>query len=328
VIYRALIFVISNYAYQIRVNNMSLNDEMKNNFMDIALANKVINSANDGITVADLSLADRPLIFINQAFEHMTGYKQADVIGRNCRFLQGALHDQPELFIIRQAINNLTTCRVTLKNFKKDGTLFWNELSLAPIFDENDRARYYVGVQKDVTSEIVQKERITYLAERDDLTGLYNYRGFFNRVDALLEKGLKDNLMISIGMADIDFFKEVNDKFGHIKANNILKIVGSELMQAFDSDTIISRFGGDEFCFASLLNEINTEAFYEKIARAVQSTNSVLANGLQISISSGFVIEGVNKETRIDRLINAADKIMYLNKNLTHLERIKKQNQA
>jgi diguanylate cyclase (GGDEF)-like protein/PAS domain S-box-containing protein len=307
---------------------MPINDEMKNNFMDIALANQVINCANDGITVVDLSLTDRPLIYVNQAFENMTGYKRSDVIGKNCRFLQGLLSDQPELVIMRQAMNNLTACRVTLKNFKKDGTLFWNELSLAPIFDENDKARYYVGVQKDVTSEIVQKERITYLAERDDLTGLYNYRGFFSRVDALLEKGLKENSMIGIGMADINFFKEVNDKFGHIKANNILKIVGSELMQAFNSDTIIARFGGDEFCFALLINEINTEEFYEKIATAVQLTNSALANALQISISSGVVIEGVNKETRIDRLINEADKKMYFNKNLAHADRIKKQNQV
>jgi diguanylate cyclase (GGDEF)-like protein/PAS domain S-box-containing protein len=306
---------------------MPTNNEVKNNSIDIALANKVINAANDGITVTDLSLVDQPLIFINQAFEHMTGYKQSDVIGKNCRFLQGRLCDQPEIFIIRQAINNLTTCRVTLKNFKKDGTLFWNELSLAPIFDENGKARYYVGVQKDVTSEIVQKERIIYLSERDDLTGLYNYRGFFNRIDALLKKGLKENLMIGIGIADINFFKAMNDKFGHINGNNILKILGPELQRAFDSDTVISRFGGDEFCFALLLSEINAQTFYEKIAIAVQSTNAALADSLQISISSGVVIESVNKKTKIDQLIHMADKIMYSNKNLVHEERIKKQSQ-
>lgn len=291
--------------------------------IDVSLAKQAINSANDGITIVDMMRPDQPLIFVNQSFERMTGYKRSEVIGKNCRFLQGKSNNQPQLSIIRQAMKSHKSCRVILRNYKKDGTLFWNELSLAPISNNGELA-YYVGVQKDVTTEMVQKERIIYLSEHDDLTGLYNYRGFFNKINELVDKLKTTNAMIGIGMADIDYFKELNDHYGHLKANNILKILASEFIQEFSSDDIISRFGGDEFCFAMVVKDDNPDYFYEKIARIVASTNSVLANTFQISISSGIAIDKVTEETRIERLIHQADTIMYENKHVAHLNQLKK----
>lgn len=119
-----------------------------------------INCANDGITIVDMKSLGQPLIFINKAFEKMTGYMKSEAIGQNCRFLQGNLKQPKELKIIRDAIKNNKSCRVTLKNFTKHGELFWNELSLAPIKNKDGEVDYYVGIQKDVTNEtqIFQKE--------------------------------------------------------------------------------------------------------------------------------------------------------------------------
>lgn len=137
---------------------MALNFESMNNLSDLSLFIKAINSANDGITITNMTAPDQPLIFVNEAFERMTGYSKSEIIGQNCRFLQRNVRDQPGIQIVREAIINHKNCRVVLKNFKKDGTLFWNELSLAPILDSDGKLCYYVGIQKDVSYEKALEE--------------------------------------------------------------------------------------------------------------------------------------------------------------------------
>lgn len=300
-------------------NNIKLTDDL----IDLALANKAINAANDGITIVDITLPDQPLIYVNKAFEDLTGYKKSEILGNNCRFLQGDLHDQPNVIKVHETIENHQSCRVILKNFKKDGTLFWNELSLAPVPDENGKPHYYIGVQKDVTLEMTQREKIIYLSEHDELTGVYNYRGFFSKIENLINTAIKQDRFVCVGMADIDYFKKINDRYGHMIANNILKIISSELAQEFYEGDVIARFGGDEFCFAMIVRSSDTQFFYHKIHNALRATNIILSNSLQVTMSSGAVIEKATFTTKIDHLIHLADNVMYENKQLIHVRDIK-----
>lgn len=289
------------------------------NFIDLELAKQAINSANDGITITDMKAPNQPLIFVNKAFEEMTGYDQSEVLGKNCRFLQNNCAQPKEVAEIANALKKGQPCRVALKNYKKDGTLFWNELSLAPIKNSAGEITHYIGIQKNITNEIVQKEKIAFLSEHDDLTSLYNYRGFFNKIDKLLAKAQAERLKIAIAIVDIDFFKEINDRYGHMKGNHILRLVGAELLDKFSDDDIISRFGGDEFSFAMLVKSNDTQFFYDKIASATQAINASLSNPLKISLSAGVVIDEVTDMTKLHSLIRKADEIMYKNKQEAHL---------
>ncbi len=114
---------------------------------------KALDSASCGITVADARQDDTPLIYVNRAFEVMTGYSKAEILERNCRFLRGEDHDQPELDVLRRALNEGRETTVVLRNYRKDGTLFWNELRLAPVFDDQGRLTHYIGIQTDVTAQ-------------------------------------------------------------------------------------------------------------------------------------------------------------------------------
>lgn len=120
-----------------------------------------IDGAKEGITISDMKDPQRPLIFVNEGFEYTTGYKHHEVLGKNCRFLQGPNED-PEnassLHVLKQALDQGEPCTVLLKNYRKNGELFWNRLSLTPIFDDNKRLTYFAGVQTDVTAEILAKE--------------------------------------------------------------------------------------------------------------------------------------------------------------------------
>lgn len=112
-----------------------------------------VMDSRDGITISDSSLPDNPLVFVNPAFERMTGYLLEDIEGKNCRFLQGNDKKQEDkLNIIRDAINQKKPCLVTLRNYRKDGSMFWNELSMSPIFDAQDNLIHYLSIQKDVTT--------------------------------------------------------------------------------------------------------------------------------------------------------------------------------
>ncbi|MCW3147845.1 PAS domain-containing protein [Stutzerimonas stutzeri] len=123
----------------------------------------VIEASNDGIVVAEQEGDDNILIYANPAFERLTGYSVDDILYRDCRFLQGDDRDQAGLQAIREAVKNNRPCRQVIRNYRKDGTPFWNELSITPVFNEGDQLTYFIGIQKDVTAEVEALQRVAAL---------------------------------------------------------------------------------------------------------------------------------------------------------------------
>ena len=103
------------------------------------------------VCLTDPNQPDDPIIFSNEAFEQLTGYASEDIIGRNCRFLQGPDTDQAQVAKIRDAIRDEDVVVVEILNYRKDGSSFWNTLHLGPIYDEDGKLRYFFGSQWDVT---------------------------------------------------------------------------------------------------------------------------------------------------------------------------------
>lgn len=129
---------------------------------------RAVVAAGLSFTISDPRLPDNPLVFVNPAFERTTGYDRADVLGRNCRFLQGPDTDPADVQQIREALDGQQHRSVTLLNYRKDGTAFWNEVSLSPVYDADGTLTHFVGIQADVTSRVlIEQERERHLtAER------------------------------------------------------------------------------------------------------------------------------------------------------------------
>lgn len=125
----------------------------------------ILDECINGVTLADPDLADAPIIYANKAFERLTGYSREDILGHNCRFLQGDDREQEGRYQIAEAINNHEAVEVTLRNYKKDGTLFYNHLKIVPLFDRKQRVIYYLGVQYDITNQINANNEIKSLTE-------------------------------------------------------------------------------------------------------------------------------------------------------------------
>lgn len=112
---------------------------------------QIIDHTPESLTLVDALQPDLPIIYANPAFEALTGYSITEIIGKNCRFLQGTDHDQQELATLRAALQAGEACVVTLRNYRKDGSLFWNELHITPIRDPHGQVTHFLGAQKDVT---------------------------------------------------------------------------------------------------------------------------------------------------------------------------------
>lgn len=113
---------------------------------------QILDACVNGITLSDPDLPDNPIVYANKVFEEMSGYSQAEIVGRNCRFLQGEDRDQPALATIRTALARQEACVVTLRNYRRDGSLFLNRLSIRPLLDREGRVIYYLGVQYDISA--------------------------------------------------------------------------------------------------------------------------------------------------------------------------------
>ena len=130
------------------------------------LLERAIDASANGVIITDATHPMNPVVYVNSGFQAMTGYSEYEAIGRNCRFLQGDERDQPGLKTLRQALVEEQGCRVTLRNYRKDGSVFWNELTISPVKNDRERVTHYVGIQTDITESQERKIELTALGAK------------------------------------------------------------------------------------------------------------------------------------------------------------------
>ncbi|PZO39822.1 MAG: hypothetical protein DCF19_13085 [Pseudanabaena frigida] len=138
----------------------------------LRLQERAIAASHNGIVITDRRIPSNPIVYVNSAFEKISGYKASEVIGKNCRFLQANDLHQPENNVLRSAIASGSSCTVVIRNYRKDGSLFWNELHISPILDENGNVTHFIGIQTDITKrkeaekDLKRQMRLTVLLNR------------------------------------------------------------------------------------------------------------------------------------------------------------------
>ena len=125
----------------------------------LALRNRALAAASNGVVIAQAD-GDMPVVYVNAASERITGYPAGEVMGRNFRLLLAEDRDQPGLQELRAALNSRSQCQVELRNYRKDGSLFWNRLSIAPVTDHHGRVTHFIGIQEDITRQKADEERL------------------------------------------------------------------------------------------------------------------------------------------------------------------------
>jgi PAS domain S-box-containing protein len=139
--------------------------ERKHHEENLHLLERGIDSSKNGIIISDPKQPDNPIIYANKAFEQITGYSYNEIIGKNCRFLQNNDHNQPGLDKIRKAIKEEKEVGVILKNYKKNGRLFWNQLNISPVYNKAGDLTNFIGVLDDITERKIAEETLIEITQ-------------------------------------------------------------------------------------------------------------------------------------------------------------------
>jgi diguanylate cyclase (GGDEF)-like protein/PAS domain S-box-containing protein len=238
---------------------------------DLYRSRTVFDSVTNGISLCDATKRDLPLVYVNPAFERMSGYMSNEVLGKNCRFLQGEDKNQPALDRIREAIQTRKPVEALLRNYRKDGTLFWNELHLSPIAGLDGKVTHFVGVQNDVTERVEATRALETLAHYDALTGLANRSLVLQQLTQAVVRARRCNQVVAVLVFDLEGFKQTNDLAGREAADRLLTTIAARLRESARRHETVARLeamrgvGGDEFVV--VLEGLRHADQHEAIAR-------------------------------------------------------------
>ena len=141
------------------VHDLSERKEIEEN---LSVKSEALEATQNGIVISDALKEDHPIIYVNRAFKKLTGYSESEVLNKNCRFLQKDDNDQRGIKIMHKAIEAGKRCQVQVRNYKKDGTLFWNEVSINPIRNRDGKITHFVGIQNNITNRVKAEEEIRH----------------------------------------------------------------------------------------------------------------------------------------------------------------------
>lgn len=202
---------------------------------------RAIADAGLSITIADCSVKGYPLIYVNDAFERLTGYSPAEILGRNCRFLQGTDTATSQVTAMTEALAQGRDVRTVIRNYRRDGSGFWNELHLAAVRDDNGTLVNYIGYQADVSERVEREQQLYALAYYDTETGLPNLAHAVMQIESLIPSAA------SIEIRFIDFGDAAVETAGQDEQMSARSLLAQRLRAALPDETLLTTVDCNAF---------------------------------------------------------------------------------
>lgn len=249
-----------------------------------------------GLAITDPNLEDNPLVYVNKGFENITGYTREEVIMHNCRFLQGEETDREHLNIIRRAIEQGKSDTVTIKNYRKDGTTFWNQFIISPLYDSDGKPTYFIGLQFDVTTEVEaqheSRQQIHQLSFFDPVTGLLNMGRFQEAAQADLAILSNEHRSGAVLRINLNRFRYINESYGEASGNEVLIGVAERISGGVDEDTLVCRSFADEFIIFlnRITNPLQIHTIASKLNESLKQPYVMAGEEVTVSFAMGISI--------------------------------------
>lgn len=257
-----------------------------------------------GVVLCDARSEDLPLVYVNQRFCDLTGYSPAEVLGRNCRFLQRDDFPQHGTAAVQKLLRERIAGQVLVRNYRKDGTLFHNKLTLAPIHDAAGTVVFYLGVQDDITDEVEAVRRLNPL---DPMTGLPHRAAILEHLTELLRAADHESPArpVEVLVLDVDDFKVVNSRFGFAFGDACIKMVGQRLAGIAPPGAMVGRIGGVQFVCVYRAPDAEERvadlgmAFMDAVERPQEVVDPI---DLTLSVGTAtFPADGADAETLVQK---------------------------
>jgi diguanylate cyclase (GGDEF)-like protein/PAS domain S-box-containing protein len=252
--------------------------------------------------------------YVNPRFTQVTGYRSDEAVGANPRLLKSGETSPESYRDLWDTITNGREWRGELRNRRKNGELYWESATIAPVMDGAGAISHYVATLEDITQRRAQAEALEYQATHDALTDLPNRTLCYDRIRQVIASSRRRDEHFAVIVMDLDGFKDINDTLGHHHGDRILREVGERLQQPLrDSDTV-SRLGGDEF--AVLLPDTDPHQalnVVHKLSAALRPSFIVERHAVDVGASMGIVYYPDHGDDA-DTLLQRADVAMYVAK--------------
>jgi diguanylate cyclase (GGDEF)-like protein/PAS domain S-box-containing protein len=287
---------------------------------ELRLTAAAVARLNDMVVIAEVvegAGPDRPIIFVNDAFERHTGYQRSEVLGRSWGMLLGSGTDRAEIHRLQHAVEQGEAVTAELQLYTRAGEPYWVALEMVPFADEVGKNTHWVAVGRDITGRKKSEHHIHRLAFFDVLTGLPNRRLLTERIDALLANAHAGAGFGAVMFIDLDNFKYINDARGHAIGDALLRSAAERLSTVVRHGDTVARIGGDEFVvlLAQLGHDSGAAAeaaltVAEKIRHAISETFAIEGQSYSLSASIGVSLLPKAGQTAHD-LLREADTAMY-----------------
>jgi diguanylate cyclase (GGDEF)-like protein/PAS domain S-box-containing protein len=278
----------------------------------LRLRERALHASSNGIVITRAEGKDNPIEYVNPAFERITGYSADEVIGRDSRFMAAPGLDKNERAQVHEAINARKAVNVVFRNLRKNGELFWNDLSITPVQDENGKVTHFIGVIIDVTATKQRTAHLEHEVNHDPLTGLANRNLLWDRLEHAVHLAQRHKSLVATVLIDLDNFKSINDTFGHEAGDVVLKVVAKRLQASVRESDTVARLSGDEFVLV-LVNQPSQRFTLRMIERVRDGlTMPVSFNKKQIPVGASLGVALYPSDgATVTELVRAADVAMY-----------------
>ncbi len=270
-----------------------------------------LSSAFDAVLLTD---AQKRILYVNQSFTLMTGYRLEEVRERGLRVLQGAHTSMQELAALDHAVAEESPWEGKLLNYRRDGTEFWNHISIIPVRDGSGVLTHFVGILRDVSREQQLLQQMDYESRHDRLTGLANRRALDDELELAVARAQRNASTLAVCMIDLDHFKPINDLHGHEAGDRVLQVISRRLRDSLRRTDYVARLGGDEFVvmIEGYRNLDELELVLVKIEAGVNAP-ILLANGREVAVRLSMGICRVPEDGVQDpgNLLRYADQALY-----------------
>jgi len=213
----------------------------------LRLRERALHATSNGVVITRCAGESNPIEYVNPAFEQITGYSAAEAIGNDARFMAAPGLDEAERSQLRAAVAAEREANVVFRNLRKNGELFWNDLTVTPVRNDKGQVSHFIGIINDVTAQKQRTSLLEHEVNHDPLTGLANRSLLWDRLEQALHAAQRNKTLVAVVLVDLNKFKQINDTLGHEAGDEVLKLVARRLQAGVrDSDTV-ARLSGDEF---------------------------------------------------------------------------------